>query len=297
MESNFGPVLVTGADTGIGRLTVETLADKGYKVYAGVYDPNNVEILSNIENVKAVKTDVTNEEDMKILHEWVEKEGAGLYGIVNNAGISDIWPLIESPESYFHRVMDVNLYGVFRVSNAVMPFLIKSKGRIVTIGSLSGTIPTKLIGAYSISKFAVEALTDIYHFETKAFGIQAITIKPGNMQSDISKALAPILKLRKPEFEKSAYKGELSALFDNLDNPDYLERSQYEKPVRVVDAIINALYSPNPKSKYLVASQSDTNFALKWMFRVAAQLNQDHEQSVDREKLHSMLDRELDKFQ
>jgi NAD(P)-dependent dehydrogenase (short-subunit alcohol dehydrogenase family) len=297
MENDFGPVLVTGADTGIGRLTVETLAKKGYKVYAGVYDPNNIEILSNFENVKAVKIDVTNKEDLKILHEWVEKEGAGLYGIVNNAGVSDMWPLVESPVNYFHRVMDVNLYGVFRVTNAVIPFLVESKGRIVTMGSLAGTIPTKLIGAYSISKFAVEALTDILHFETKPFGIKAITIKPGNVQSDISKALAPILKQRIAEYEKSAYKSELSSLFDNLDNPDYLERSQYETPDKVVNAIIDALYSPNPKSKYLVASQGDTNFALKWMFRVAAQLNQKHEHSMDRDVLHEMLDTELDKFQ
>ncbi len=297
MVENFGPVLVTGADTGIGRATVESIAKKGYEVYAGVYDLDNVELLSNIENIKAVKVDVTNKEDMRNLSDWIENEGAGLYGIVNNAGISDMWPLIESPESYFNRVMDVNLYGVFRVTNAVMPFLIESKGRIVTMGSLSGTIPTKLIGAYSISKFAVEALTDILHFETKQFGIQAITIKPGNVQSDISKALAPILKQRIPEYEKSSYKSELSSLFDNLNNPVFLERSQHDKPDKVIEAIIAALYSPKPKLKYLVANQNDTNFALKWMFRVAAQLNQNHMHSVERELMHKMLDNELDKFQ
>lgn len=297
MSSKFAPVLVTGADTGIGRLTVETLANKGYSVYAGAYLESNIEALSAIENVKGVKLDVTNQNDIDNLVRWIENEGSGLYGVVNNAGIGETWPLIESTEEEFHAVMNINLYGVFRVTTAVMPFLIESKGRVLTLGSLSGTIPTKFIGAYSVSKFAAEAFTDVLHFETKKFGVTAITIKPGNFQTDISKARAAALKSRIERHEKSRYKEELGPLFENIENPEYLNRIQFEKPFPVAEAIAEALYSPEPKLKYLVADKNDTTFALKWMCRVIAQLNQRNPQGVDRDFLHSMLDKELDKFQ
>jgi len=296
MSKDFGPVLVTGADTGIGRLTVETMAAKGYPTYAGVFDPSNIKELSALENVKSIQFDVTKPDDIRKVVDWIEDLGDGLYGVVNNAGISDLWPLIESPESYFHRVLNVNLYGVYRVTNAVVPFLQQTKGRIVTMGSLSGTIPSKMIGAYSVSKFAVEALTDIYNFELRKFGITAITIKPGNVQSNISNASAPILRKRQDDYEQSSYKEELAPLFDNLDNPAYLKRVQYDKPDRVVESIIDALYTENPKNKYLVANELDTKAAMKWMFRVTAQLNQHHTNSIDKVKLHQMLDEQVDKF-
>jgi NAD(P)-dependent dehydrogenase (short-subunit alcohol dehydrogenase family) len=297
MNKEFAPVLVTGADTGIGRLTVETLSKNGYSVYAGMYLEDNIESLSVFENVKCVKLDVTKPDDIENLVKWIEDEGKGLYGVVNNAGIGETWPLIESTEEEFHAVMNINLYGVFRVTTAVMPFLIESKGRVLTLGSLSGTIPTKFIGAYSVSKFAVEAFTDVLHFETRKFGVTAITIKPGNFQTDISKARVVALKSRIERHEKSKYKEELAPLYENLENPDYLNRIQFEKPYPVAEAIVDALYSPEPKLKYLVADQNDTSFAIKWMCRVIAQLNQRNENAVDKDTLHSMLDKELSKFQ
>ncbi|MCE7734034.1 MAG: SDR family NAD(P)-dependent oxidoreductase [Candidatus Heimdallarchaeota archaeon] len=296
MTNNITPILITGADTGIGRLTAEKLAQEGYTVYAGCYQDTSINELNDVQNIIAVKLDVTNQDDIDNLVKWIEEKGNGLYGLVNNAGIGDIWPLIESSEKEFHRVLNINLYGVFRVTNAVMPFLVKSKGRILSMGSLSGTIPTKFIGPYSVSKFGVEAYADVLHFETRKFGIHSITIKPGNFKTDITKANAPLLKSRKDRFEQSDYKEELGGLYDNLDNPDFLDRVQYEKPYEVVETIIEALFTPKPKLKYLVTTKDETESAIGWMFRVIAQLNQNHPHGITNEKLHDILDQQLAKF-
>lgn len=296
MTNNIPPILITGTDTGFGRLAAEKLARDGFTVYAGCYQESSIQELNEIQNIKAIKLDVTSQNDIDSLVEWIEHQGEGLYGLVNNAGIGDIWPLIESSEKEFHRVLNVNLYGVFRVTNAVMPFLVQSKGRILSMGSLSGTIPTKFIGPYSVSKFGVEAYADILHFETKKFGIHSITIKPGNFKTDITKANVPILKSRKERYEESAYKDDLRGIYDNLDNPNYLERVQYDNPDEVVETIVEALFSPKPKLKYLVTNYDETVSAIGWMFRVIAQLNQNHPNGVTKEKLHELLDLQLAKF-
>ncbi|MDH5402885.1 MAG: SDR family NAD(P)-dependent oxidoreductase [Candidatus Heimdallarchaeota archaeon] len=296
MNGSFGPVLVTGADTGIGRQTVETLAGRGYTIYATAYLQENVDILNSIENVKSTTLDVTNSASIDKLVEWVKEQGDSLYGIVNNAGITDYWPLVESTEEEFHRVLQVNLYGVVNVTRKLMPFIIENKGRIVNIGSLSGTIPTKLIGSYSISKFAVEAFTDILYFEVRKFGVTCVTIKPGDVQSGITKAMASLLKSKKDRYETSHYKDELSGAYQGIENQQFLDRVDKDKPDNVVNAISEALFSDNPKLKYLVTNEKDTQSAIGWSFRVIAQLLQNHPHAISRENLHQMLDQQLDKF-
>ncbi len=112
MAHNVAPILITGADTGIGRLTAEKLAKEGYTVYAGCYMESSIHELNEFPNIKAVKLDVTNQNDIDKMVKWIEDQGKGLYGLVNNAGVGDIWPLIESSEQDFHRVLNINLYGV-----------------------------------------------------------------------------------------------------------------------------------------------------------------------------------------
>ncbi|MCH8907602.1 MAG: SDR family NAD(P)-dependent oxidoreductase [Candidatus Heimdallarchaeota archaeon] len=296
MNSTIGPLLITGGDTGIGRFTAEKLASQGYKTYVGFYLESSIHELNSIPNIQAVKLDVTSQVDIDNLVKWIEDEGQGLYGLVNNAGISDYWPLMECDDKSFDRILQVNLYGVFKVTRALFPFLRESKGRILSMGSLSGTIPTKFIGAYTVSKFGVEALMDVIHSETKKFGITAITIKPGNIHSDITMAVIPLQKSRMKMYEKSLYKEESTQIMTNLDNSDYWLRAQYDKPDNVANSIIEALTTDNPKVKYLVTNTADTESAIGWMFRVIAQLNQNHPNAITKEKLHEMMDQQLTKF-
>ena len=153
-------VLVTGASTGIGRKITEKLAAEGYFVYAGARKDEDIEALNLIENVRAVRLDVTIQEDIDAAVNTVEAGGLGLYGLVNNAGVNVLAPLIEIDEAELDFLFDVNIYGPYRITKAFAPLIIESQGRISNISSISGTLSGPLYGIYSMSKHALEAYTD-----------------------------------------------------------------------------------------------------------------------------------------
>src|SRR5436190_7679012 len=153
-------VLVTGASTGIGRKVTEHLAGRGYFVYAGARKPADLDALGAIKNVRAVKLDVTKQEDIDAAVATITKEGRGLYALVNNAGIATVGSVADTSMEEFDLLMDVNLYGPYRMTKAFTPLIAASKGRITNIGSISGVLASKDLSAYAMSKHAIEAFTD-----------------------------------------------------------------------------------------------------------------------------------------
>ncbi|MGE0030413.1 MAG: SDR family NAD(P)-dependent oxidoreductase [Steroidobacteraceae bacterium] len=148
----------SGASTGIGRKIAERLATDGHFVYAGARKEKDFEELNAIENVQAIRLDVTKPEEIAAAVATVTQAGRGLYGLVNNAGVAVIGSFATTKEEDFDFVMDVNAYGPFRVTKAFAPLIIAGKGRITTIGSISGILSAPDFGAYGMSKHAVEAL-------------------------------------------------------------------------------------------------------------------------------------------
>ena len=165
-------VLVTGASSGSGRVIAETLAERGYFVYAGARKQADMDELNAIDNIQAVRLDVTVQSEIDAAVEKVKSEGRGLYGLVNNAGVGDLGPLIEMPESQFKFIFDVNVFGPYRVTKAFAPLIIESEGRITTIGSRAGILTRTFFGPYSMSKDAMEAFTDALAFEMEEFGVE-----------------------------------------------------------------------------------------------------------------------------
>src|SRR6267143_628027 len=154
-------VLVTGASTGIGRTITERLAKEGYVVYAGARKEQDLKDLNAIPSVRSLRLDVTSAGDIAAAVDTVTRAGRGLYALVNNAGVGLGGPLIEMKEEDFHFLMNVNLYGPYRVTKAFSPLIVASKGRITTIGSISGILTGPHSGAYSMSKHAIEAFSDV----------------------------------------------------------------------------------------------------------------------------------------
>ena len=107
-------VLVTGASTGIGRLIAEKLAADGHFVYAGARKPADIAALSAIQNIQGVRLDVTVQSDIDAAVTLVEAGGMGLYGVVNNAGVNVLAPLIEIDEDELDFLFNVNIYGHIR---------------------------------------------------------------------------------------------------------------------------------------------------------------------------------------
>jgi NAD(P)-dependent dehydrogenase (short-subunit alcohol dehydrogenase family) len=180
-------VLVTGASSGIGRKITERLASRGFFVYAGARAQKDLDDLNAIKNVQSIRLDVTVPADIAAAVATVTKAGRGLYGVVNNAGVVVVAPLIELEEKDLDFIFGVNVYGPYRITKAFAPLLLESKGRVVNISSLNGIVASPMIGAYSMSKHAVEAFGDALSAELARFGVRVSLIEPGNYGTEIGR--------------------------------------------------------------------------------------------------------------
>ncbi|NVJ68619.1 MAG: SDR family oxidoreductase [Gammaproteobacteria bacterium] len=286
-------ILVTGATSGIGKNIAMTLADQGYYVYAGARKQKDMDELNKIPNIQAVRLDVTVQDDIDEAVSFIQKQGRGLYGLVNNAGVGVFAPLIEMSEGDIQFQMDVNLFGPYRVTKAFAPMIIESKGRISTIGSISGANAGRFFGAYSMSKFAVEAFTESLAQEMQKFGVKVSVIEPGNYNSNIAANANKRMKKNADKNFKSLYEEEFKGLTRYLT----ADRSRYQEPDDVSAAVVDALFSSSPKARYMVVPvKGEGEWALRGLIKRAAQMNHDHKFSFSRDELISILDQELEKL-
>ena len=282
-------VLVTGASSGIGRRITETLASNGYFVYAGARKAEDLAALNAIKNVQAVRLDVTVPADIAAAVETVRRGGRGLHGVVNNAGIAVLAPLIDVEEKELSSIFDVNVFGPYRITKAFAPMLIESKGRVVTISSISGILSGPFFGPYSMSKHAIEAYGDALAAEMARFGVKSSLIEPGNYRSEIGRsttaqAEAALKRLTGTQFEQQARN--MVAAMGNYDN--------YPEPDDVAAAAQHALFDPNPKMRYMVVPAArQAEVTIRKAIEELVQLNQGHKFSYDREALVKMLDEAL----
>jgi len=283
-------VLVTGATTGIGRATAEHLAARGYFVYAGARKDTDMEALDKIENVMAVRLDVTRQDQVDAAVALIGVQGRGLWGLVNNAGVAAFAPLTEAKQSDLEFIFEVNVFGVFRVTQAFAPMIIESKGRIVNISSISGVYSAPTASMYSASKHALEAMTDSLALELRDLGVHVVAINPGSfasagfakdcerMQHDPDADwghLEDIRQWRIDRCKKGAGSGFESAAAD---------------PVAVAVTVEQALSEEKPRGRYLVASQAGAGETVAWAIREMLVLNIGHEHSYTRDEIVQFID-------
>jgi NAD(P)-dependent dehydrogenase (short-subunit alcohol dehydrogenase family) len=289
-------VLITGATTGIGRLTAEHLAANGYFVYAGARKASDIEDLNGIDNVMAVRLDVTVQEEIDAAVKMIESEGRGLWGIVNNAGVSIHDPLIEAEISDLNFLFDVNVYGVFRISKAFAPMVIESQGRIVNISSIGGILSGGItgLGMYVMSKHAIEAYTDQMAWELAGLGVKVIAIEPGNYRSDIGMSRCKRMISQSGNREYKYFMNYIQELLD--DCKQYVAAntdSTAPPPTAVAEAIQHALFDDSPKEHYLVVSnQFEAMITIGKAMEELLHLNHNQEFSYTREQLIAIMDEE-----
>jgi NAD(P)-dependent dehydrogenase (short-subunit alcohol dehydrogenase family) len=285
-------VLVTGASTGIGRNIAERLAREGYFVYAGARNQTDIDALSAIENIRGVRLDVTIESDIKAAVEIIEREGKGLFGIVNNAGVVVMGILAETEESELDYVFDVNVYGPYRIVKAFTPMIVQSKGRIVNISSMAGIRSSMAYGVYGMSKHAIEAFSDSLELELSTVGVHSSVVEPGPYNS---KATATNCKRRMAQGydpEESLLHElaqELAQLCSGNSTPDFPEADQ------VSDSVLDALTSERPKQRYLAVNhQLQAEAMVRDIFKTLIQINNNgHSFGYSRDELVNMLDESL----
>jgi NAD(P)-dependent dehydrogenase (short-subunit alcohol dehydrogenase family) len=266
-------VLVTGASSGIGRKITERLARDGYFVYAGARKDSDLQALGAMKDVQPLKLDVTNAHDIEAAVTAITKAGRGLYGLVNNAGVVTIGAVIDTKMEEFDTVMNVNVYGPWRITRAFAPLITGSKGRIANIGSINGVLSSPQASAYSMSKHAMEAFTDALAGEMAPLGVQVSIVEPGSYKSDIFKN----------EMQRSGTGGQLSEFASHLQEPD-----------EVASAVEQALFAPSPKRRYMVVPNAQqAEITIKTAVQQLVQLNEGQPYTYDRAALLKMLDEAL----
>ena len=190
-------ILVTGSTSGFGRLTVETLARQGYRVFAGMRaapgkNAPAAEALRALAQREAlalqtIEIDVTDDASVeRAIAEIIETIGR-LDVVVNNAGVSYSGPLEAFTLEQVRQQFEANVFSVLRVNRAVLPQMRKQgSGLLLQIGSIAGRLGMPFLGLYGATKFALEGLTESYHYELAPFGIDAAILEPGTFPTTIS---------------------------------------------------------------------------------------------------------------
>ncbi len=282
-------VLVTGSSSGIGLRMTEILSTNGFFVYAGARKAEDLERLDAMENVMAVRLDVNIHGEIDAAVELIRAEGRGLYGLINNAGVAVMGPLIELSEEDMQFQLDANLFGPYRVTKAFADLLIESRGRVMTVSSIAGILSGPFIGAYSMSKHGVEAFTDALAAELDRFGVAVAAVEPGNYKSQITANMVARMQATGYSAEGSRYGSML-----DMASAGPLDRSQFEEPDDVAMAALDFLTSDAPKRRYMVVpNQGEAAITIRQALREVVELNEGHRFSYSRDELVQMLDEAL----
>lgn len=247
-----GTIVVSGASTGIGEATATHLAEQGFRVFAGVRRKADGEVLQEKADVTPLIVDITDELSVLAAGEVVARAvgNRGLAGLVNNAGVAIPAPIEFQPLADFRRQLEVNLIGHVAMTQAFLPLIRRGKGRIVNIGSVGGLLVLPLNGAYSASKFGMEALSDALRLELREWGIHVSHVDVGPVHSAIfGKTYAQLDGLKTTLGDRShrLYKGQIAAVRSATEKAE----ASADPPKVIARAVFQALTADNPRTRYL----------------------------------------------
>ncbi|HEY6962031.1 MAG TPA: SDR family oxidoreductase [Gaiellaceae bacterium] len=230
--------LVTGASTGIGEATARHLAARGWDVLASVRAEGDAPA-----GMRELVFDVTDAGAVARAAEGVDT----LAGVVLNAGIAIAAPLEYLPPDELARQLDVNVVGQLRVLQAFLPALRAARGRVVLMGSVGGRSALPFLGAYAMSKFALEAMADSLRLELQPWGIHVAIVEPGTIAT-------PMWTKPQRAFDESAAEAaeRYGARIEKFRRLAAKRSSAGVPPVEVAKAVEHALTADPPRTRYLV---------------------------------------------
>ncbi len=252
MNINERAIVITGASTGIGKATALLLDKLGFKVIAGVRKEADGQALKKeaSDKLRPIFLDVTDGDSIAAAVDTVAKETGGeLYGLVNNAGLSLNGPLELVPVSQIKQLMDVNVLGLLAVTQAFLPLLRQSQGRIINISSGHGLLAVPDKSVYAASKFAVQAITDSLRVELRPFDVSVSSIVVGKVDTAV---LGKIIADRDKMIE--AAPAEVVKLYSPI--IEFFDKEVKGLPgipaIEVGKVVAQALTTEKPKAQYLI---------------------------------------------
>lgn len=240
--------VVTGAGGGLGAATARLLAQRGWSVLAADLPSDDLDRVGSRERIEAVALDVTDDDSLAALVERVGGPGRGsLDAVANFAGILEIGSMAEMPEPVLRRLMDVNLFGTYRVNQALFPQLVESRGRIVNISSETGwQSGGPFNGAYAMSKHAIEAYSDSLRREAALLGVKVIKVQPGPFRT------AMVDSIERRFVAAASDSGYFGAELRRTGELASGEQDKAHPPVELAEVVHKSLTVSRPKAAYSV---------------------------------------------
>ena len=250
-------ILVTGASSGIGRDAAELLAADGHTVYGAA---RRVEKIAEIPGVHPLPLDVTDELSCVNCIDTILKEEGRIDVLVNNAGFGYFGPIETVPLDDARNQLEVNLFGLARLTKEVIPHMRENGGRIINLSSVAGRVTLYFGGWYHVSKYAVEAFSDSLRTELKPLGIDVVMIEPGGIRTNWGIIAADHLKASS---EGTPYE---TPAFNEAEVLKYAYSSKWLANPRVVArAIRKAVDSKRPRARYIVGTGARALLFFHWL--------------------------------
>ncbi|MCY9785273.1 SDR family oxidoreductase [Nocardiopsis sp. EMB25] len=256
-----GPVLITGASSGLGRACALDLERRGFGVLAGVRrveDGEKLVAASSRGRLEYAVVDVTDEDSVEACADLVASRYPGLRGLVNNAGIAVSAPLECVDSATLRRQLETNVVGQLAMVRAHLPHLRRARGRIVNITSGLGRVAIPYLGAYAAAQFAKEALSDALRRELADSGVRVSVVQPGAIMTPIWGKIASVadeaLRGAAPGVA-SVYRASFSAFL--AANAEAAAQSG-TTPERFAATVARALTDPVPRTRYRVGADAWT---------------------------------------
>ena len=266
--ANSGGIFITGASSGIGEACALDLDKRGYHVFAGVRRETDAESLCQraSERLQPVMVDIADRAQVGAAAETV-RQALGqepLVGLINNAGISVGGPLEFTPIDRLRHQLEINVISQVAVTQLFIPLLRKSQGRIINVGSIAGIFASPMMGPYCASKYAMEAISDVLRRELKPWKIKVSLLEPGIIATKIwAKA-----RNRAEQALKDGPQG-LMALYQPLMEQIMRRVAESEEnaqsPEVVVKAVVHALTSDRPKTRYRMGPKASAQKVISWL--------------------------------
>lgn len=252
--------LITGASSGIGESAAILLKENGYTVYGAARRVDKMKVLED-KGISTIALDITNEESIvNCANTILEREGS-IDVLVNNAGYGSYGAVEDVPMEEARRQFDVNIFGLARLTQLVLPKMRENKyGKIVNISSMGGKVYTPFGAWYHATKHALEGWSDSLRLEVKPFGIDVVVIQPGGIKTPWGIIAAENLKKTSGNgayAEKAIQSAEGTAKM--------YSSNQLTKPEAIGKVILKAVKARRPKTRYVKGfGAKPALFVRKW---------------------------------
>ena len=242
-------ILITGASTGFGRDTAETLARSGHTVFASMraLSGRNIEHAKalNAIGIKTVELDVTDQDSITTAVNYVKSEVATIDVLINNAGVASAGVSEAFTAEQMLDLFNVNVFGLHRMTRSVLPLMrAQQSGLVINVGSILGRVTFPFFGVYGASKFAVEGLSDSLRYELSQFGVDVALVQPSAYPTQMYASAAQASD--KECTESYGAIGEIpGAMFEQF--MSMFESADSPKPHDVAEAIEQLIETPSGK--------------------------------------------------